>query len=57
MWEVLSAMSAKLSAHNDPRSIAVGKLEGFRGILDLALCTVLGLGLLKYLRSLMGFAT
>jgi hypothetical protein len=52
----LSAQSAKIS-HTDWWSICFGKLEGFRGIFDLALCTVLGRNLLKYLSSLVvGFA-
>lgn len=48
VWIILSARSAKLS-HTEPWSICVGKLEGFRGVLDLGLCTVLGRDLPKYL--------
>lgn len=35
------AQSANVS-HTDLWSICVGKIEGFRGIFDLALCTFLG---------------
>lgn len=55
MWEVF--VLGVQSSHTLISGLFVlDNLEGFKGILDLGLCTLLGRDLLKYLNSLVGFA-